>query len=125
MVVVAFFAIAHYSWSNGLLHWALHPSIAETTQSWESNGVVRDAADIANKLSGGLTLVKAEILAGACLIVRFIRVIPGWLSLPVSFVAAFFGVLLAIIQSAILAAYWPVTAGLLIISWIIVANTRR
>jgi len=124
-VVVAFFAIAHYSWSNGLLHWALHPSIAETAQSWESNRVVRDAADIANKLSGGLTLVKVEILAGACLIVRFVRVIPGWLSLLVSLVAAFSGVLLAIMEGAILAAYWPVTAGLLVISSIIVAITRR
>jgi len=108
-----------------LLHWALHPSIAETAQSWESNRVVRDAADIANKLSGGLTLVKVEILAGACLIVRFVRVIPGWLSLLVSLVAAFSGVLLAIMEGAILAAYWPVTAGLLVISSIIVAITRR
>ena len=70
-------------------------------------------------------MTKIEILAGACLVVRFFRFIPGWLSLPVSLVAAFAGVVLAIMESAILAAYWPVTAGLLVISWIIVASTRR
>ena len=114
-----------YSWGVGVLHWAWHPTIYTATQSWYSTTVIRDAAETASKLPGGTTPMKFGILAAACLIVRFFRFIPSWLSLLVSLVAAVFGMLLAISEIPLLATYWPLTIGLLVVAWIIVAKTRR
>jgi hypothetical protein len=124
-VVAAFIVLIRYSFGAGLLRWGWHPSVWATTESWYNNSVIHGAGVAASKLPGGIGLAKYEVLALVCLIVRLFRFIPGWLSLLVSLVAAIFGVLLVVAQLPLLASYWPLTAGLVIVSCIIVATTRR
>jgi len=87
--------------------------------------VVHGADVTASKLPGGTGLAKYEILALICLVVRLLRFIPGWLSMLVSVIAAIVGALLVVGNLPLLASYWPLTAGLVIVSCIIVARTRR
>jgi len=124
-VLAAFIVLIRYSFGAGLLRWGWQPSVWATTESWYHYPVIDGAGVAASKLPGGIGLAKYEILALVCLIVRLFRFIPGWLSLLASLVAASFGVLLVVAQIPLLASYWPLTAGLVIVSFIIVAKTRR
>jgi hypothetical protein len=124
-VLAAFAILFRYSWGAGILGWAHSPAVVATTESWYSNRLIQDSSELAAKLPGGTSPMKFVILAAACLVIRLFRFMPGWLSLPVSLIAAFVGVVLVIADIPLLAIYWPLTIGLVIAAGIIVARTRR
>jgi len=124
-VVALLQGISYFSWGRSALTWAYHQSVANDVAGWSNNAVIRDSYQWLAHLPANNSTPFYIGLAIACLLMRLIRAIPGWISLPIGLVAAAYGALTAISELPGLAIYWPLALGALILSWILVGKTIR
>lgn len=125
LITALFVTLARFSWGTKALAWAWHPSIEEHASAWYANPIIHHANVWSDRLPRGTSPTTYLVLAAACLVMRFARRLPGWLSLVIGLVAAVYGALAVVGEIPALAIYWPLALGGLVVSWILVATTRR
>jgi hypothetical protein len=118
-------ALFTFSWGRPVVTWGFHQSIALDVAGWSSNRVISDSSEWLTHLPGSTSTTFYFVLAGACILMRLIKALPGWISLPIGLIAAVYGVLTGVSALASFAIYWPLALGALIISWIFVGKTVR
>ena len=122
--VASFLVLFSHSWGDGVLRRTWHQGIYDDIESWGISGLMDDAAKAVVKLTAGHTAAEIQALAVACLVVRLLRFLPGWLTLLVSVAAALAGALTAVSYIPVFGGYWTLTIGLVVGSLVIVAATR-
>jgi hypothetical protein len=116
--------LAKYSWGRTLIDKAYHQRLGSQVSGWYTNSLIHTAASWANSLPWGGTDLFYSGLAMVCLLTYFFRW-PGWITLLISVISAAYGILAAVSLIPFFVPDWPVTAGAVAISWIVLRRARR
>lgn len=116
------FVLSEFGVGQAILRLAYFPGIAPIS-SWDGGPIIRQATALLYVLPWAGAKWFYVLLCVACLIMRFVRSMPGPLSLVIAIPAALYGLLAGIAELPVFIDVWPLTLCLLALSWVIVANT--
>ena len=116
------FVLSEFGVGEAILRLAYYPGIAPIS-SWDGGPIIRQATALLYVLPWAGAKWFYLLLCTACLIMRFVRSMPGPLSLVIAIPAALYGLLAGISELPVFIDIWPLTLCLLALSWVIVAKT--
>jgi hypothetical protein len=116
------FVLSEFGVGKGILRLAYYPGIAPIS-SWDGGPIIRQATALLYVLPWAGAKWFYVLLCAACLIMRFVRSMPGPLSLVIAIPAALYGLLAGIAELPVFIDVWPLTMCILAVSWVIVAKT--
>jgi hypothetical protein len=117
--------VLRFAEGRHLANIAVNNSPYSKVEPWYDNVVVHTANAWSVHLPWGSGNTVYELLALSCLIIRFWRSLPIWISFPVSVIDAVYGTLIVIAVFPYLVATWPLTVGSLFVSCIVIAIATR
>lgn len=116
------FVLSEFGVGEAILRLAYYPGIAPIS-SWDGGPIIRQATALLYVLPWAGAKWFYVLLCVACLVMRFIRSMPGPLSLVIAIPAALYGLLAGIAELPVFIDVWPLTMCILAVSWVIVAKT--
>jgi len=116
------FVLSEFGVGEAILRLAYYPGIAPIS-SWDGGPIIRQATALLYVLPWAGAKWFYLLLCTACLIMRFVRSMPGPLSLVIAIPAALYGLLAGISELPVFIDIWLLTLCLLALSWVIVAKT--
>lgn len=116
------FILSEFGVGQAILRLAYFPGIANIS-SWDGGPIIRQATALLYVLPWAGAKWFYVLLCVACLIMRFVRSMPGPLSLVIAIPAALYGLLAGIAELPVFIDVWPLTMCILAVSWVIVAKT--
>ena len=116
------FVLSEFGVGEAILRLAYYPGIAPIS-SWDGGPIIRQTTALLYVLPWAGAKWFYVLLCTACLIMRFVRSMPGPLSLVIAIPAALYGLLAGISELPVFIDVWPLTLCVLAVSWVIVAKT--
>jgi hypothetical protein len=116
------FVLSEFGAGEAILKLAYYPGIAPIS-SWDGGPIIRQATALLYLLPWAGAKWFYLLLCTLCLIMRFVRSMPGPLSLVIAIPAALYGLLAGISELPVFIDVWPLTLCMLALSWVIVAKT--